>query len=219
MTTDTHPADEREVSQAHKDAWEELGPLIFHGDLTGPEALARFEAKIRDEYASDAGQAEPVDDGLREALQTASGMLIRHHQWHVQNRTPDPEHGFIPADEYADSSLYEQTADAIDKIDAALASHPDAEREVAGLDLLQLLADIELHFKTDRVFWTSREKMHPHGVVLLDELQANVSAAINALGKAPTTPPDTAAPQEERNYALETHDKWQREQQARGDGK
>lgn len=57
---------------------------------------------------------------LREELEAASGMLIRHHQWHMQQRTPDPEYGFIPADEYADSRLYEDTANTIDKIDNAL---------------------------------------------------------------------------------------------------
>lgn len=43
---------------------------------------------------------------------------------------------------------------------------------------LQLMADIELHLQSARVFLTSREKMHPCGIELHDELQARVTAAI-----------------------------------------
>ncbi len=39
MTTVTPGA--VEVTQADREAWEQFGPAIFYGDMTGPEALAR----------------------------------------------------------------------------------------------------------------------------------------------------------------------------------
>lgn len=48
---------------------------------------------------------------------------------------------------------------------------------------IQLLADVELHLKSCRIFLTSREKMHPCGVELHDELLANVTAAIKQEGR------------------------------------
>jgi len=48
----------------------------------------------------------------------------------------------------------------------------------------QLLADVELHLKSSRVFVTTREKMHPCGVELHDELLGRVTAAIDSIGKA-----------------------------------
>lgn len=47
---------------------------------------------------------------------------------------------------------------------------------------IQLLADVELHLKSCRIFLTSREKMHPCGIELHDELLANVTAAIEQEG-------------------------------------
>ena len=55
---------------------------------------------------------------------------------------------------------------------------PKAEREQA-----MLLAEVELHLQQCRVFITSREKMHPCGVDLHDELQAKVTAALDAIGR------------------------------------
>jgi len=54
----------------------------------------------------------------------------------------------------------------------------EAEREQA-----MLLAEVELHLQQSRVFITSREKMHPCGVELHDELQAKVTAALDAIGR------------------------------------
>jgi len=54
----------------------------------------------------------------------------------------------------------------------------EAEREQA-----MLLAEVELHLQQCRVFITSREKMHPCGVDLHDELQVKVTAALNAIGR------------------------------------
>lgn len=47
---------------------------------------------------------------------------------------------------------------------------------------IQLLADVELHLQSCRIFLTKREKMHPDGVSIHDELQARVTAAINEGG-------------------------------------
>lgn len=44
---------------------------------------------------------------------------------------------------------------------------------------IQLLADVELHLQSVRIFLTKREKMHPCGVDLHDELQARVTAALS----------------------------------------
>lgn len=48
---------------------------------------------------------------------------------------------------------------------------------------LALLAEVELHLKSSRVFVTTREKMHPCGVELHDELLGKVTAAIETIGK------------------------------------
>lgn len=55
---------------------------------------------------------------------------------------------------------------------------PEAEREQA-----MLLAEVELHLQQCRVFITTREKMHPCGVELHDELLAKVTAALDAIGR------------------------------------
>lgn len=56
---------------------------------------------------------------------------------------------------------------------------PEEVRERA-----QLLADMELHLKSSRIFITTREKMHQCGVELHDELLGRVTAAIDSIGKA-----------------------------------
>lgn len=50
---------------------------------------------------------------LEGALKTVVDALVKHHQWHAAQTDPDPEHGFIPANEYADSSLYDLTTEAL----------------------------------------------------------------------------------------------------------
>jgi hypothetical protein len=45
----------------------------------------------------------------------------------------------------------------------------------------QLLADLELHLQSCRVFLTSREKLHPYGVDLHDEIVAQLKAVIDSL--------------------------------------
>lgn len=42
----------------------------------------------------------------------------------------------------------------------------------------KLLADVELHLKSVRIFLTTREKMHPCGVDIHDELLRTVTAAL-----------------------------------------
>lgn len=61
---------------------------------------------------------------LREALRACTDALTKHHQWHAAQTDPDPEHGFIPADEYADSQLYEQTVEAAALANPLLADGP-----------------------------------------------------------------------------------------------
>lgn len=57
------------------------------------------------------------------------------------------------------------------------ANTPEADHE-----RILLMAEIELHLKSCRIFLTSREKMHPVGVDIHDELLAKVTAAIEAIG-------------------------------------
>ena len=61
---------------------------------------------------------------LRAALRTAKDALVRHHQWHAAQTTPDAEFGFIPADEYADSDMYEETVAALALANPLLADGP-----------------------------------------------------------------------------------------------
>ena len=61
---------------------------------------------------------------LRAALRTATDALVRHHQWHAAQTTPDAEFGFIPADEYADSDMYEETVAALALANPLLADGP-----------------------------------------------------------------------------------------------
>lgn len=69
-------------------------------------------------------------------------------------------------------------------------AHPAAEETTTWVsatddqrDRVTLLAEVELHLQSARIFITSREKMHPCGVDLHDELLAKVSAAIDAIGR------------------------------------
>lgn len=69
---------------------------------------------------------------------------------------------------------------------AALASAPApswSETPEHIRDHLALLAEVELHLQSSRVFVTTREKMHPCGVELHDELLGKVTAAIETIGK------------------------------------
>lgn len=61
-----------------------------------------------------------------EPLRLCADVLTRHHQWHAAQTDPDPEHGYIPADEYADSSMYEQTVEALGAANKILGG-PDGE--------------------------------------------------------------------------------------------
>lgn len=120
--------------------------------------------KMLVEFADNAGAFDPrevvvsIDDALRvctalaarpsparEALQACVDALTKHHQWHAAQTEPDPEHGFIPADEYADSALYEATVEAASKANwiladgnvnqaRALKSHPPSDMAVKALD-------------------------------------------------------------------------------------
>lgn len=64
------------------------------------------------------------DAGIARALRQCVDTLTRHHQWHAAQTAPDPEYGFIPADEYCDSALYEQTVVALSAANPHLAGGP-----------------------------------------------------------------------------------------------
>lgn len=90
--------------------------LIAEGDDDDMELLAALRndalAIIREQQAEIAR--------LREALQSSVDALVKHHQWHAAQTDPDPEHGFIPADEYDDSALYDVTVAALSQANWAL---------------------------------------------------------------------------------------------------
>lgn len=48
-------------------------------------------------------------------------------------------------------------------------------------ELAALLAEVELELRHSRVFIGSREKMHPTGIELYEQLHAKVNAALDAL--------------------------------------
>lgn len=80
----------------------------------------RLMCNLRDEETEHAHTRRRLDDveHLRRAddadeLRALRDALTRHHQWHAAQTTPDPEHGFIPADEYAESALYQETVEAL----------------------------------------------------------------------------------------------------------
>ena len=73
---------------------------------------------------SSRGEAESLAGitSLREVLEKAQSTLLDHHQWHGAQLEPDPVHGYIPADEYADSGLCEKTLDTLGMLRTALES-------------------------------------------------------------------------------------------------
>lgn len=80
----------------------------------------RLMCNLRDEETEHSHTRRRLEDvqHLRRAddadeLRALRDALTRHHQWHAAQTTPDPEHGFIPADEYAESALYEETVEAL----------------------------------------------------------------------------------------------------------
>lgn len=62
---------------------------------------------------TEAAELKARVDALEGALQTVVDALVKHHQWHAAQTQPDPEHRFVPADEYAESGLCEQTVGAL----------------------------------------------------------------------------------------------------------
>lgn len=65
--------------------------------------------------------ASEVDE-LRQTLEKAQSALHDHHEWHKCQTVPDSEHGYIPAEEYAESGLCEKTLSVLGAIRAALES-------------------------------------------------------------------------------------------------
>ena len=74
----------------------------------------------------------PVADDVRSIVQTLCDVITQHHQWHAAQTTPDPEHGYVPADEYAESGLYERTVDALHKASHLLEPNPNLAAIRAG---------------------------------------------------------------------------------------
>ena len=78
-------------------------------------ALAAMQPKVE----------APAADSVRSIVQTLCDALTQHHQWHAAQTTPDPGHGYILADEYADSGMYERTVDALHKASRLLEPSPN----------------------------------------------------------------------------------------------
>lgn len=97
------------------------GPARVHVYTAALEALTTARATI-------AQQGEELAR-MREATQAVVDALVKHHQWHAAQTDPDPEHGFIPADEYAESGMYEQTVAALHTASLATGPHDFAARQ------------------------------------------------------------------------------------------
>jgi hypothetical protein len=53
-------------------------------------------------------------------MREAREALEKNHQWHLAQTIPDPEHGYIPAQEYEESGLCETTCTALANLTAAI---------------------------------------------------------------------------------------------------
>lgn len=93
------------------------------GAITG-----RSRTWLNSQVAQALATARAEAEVLREAVQTVVDALTKHHQWHAAQTDPDPEHGFIPANEYADSSLYDATVNALWVAQKATGPHDFAAR-------------------------------------------------------------------------------------------
>lgn len=54
---------------------------------------------------------------LAKRVEVLGSALKEHNNWHLTQTDPDPEHGYIPAEEYCDSSLYERSVSAMKATD------------------------------------------------------------------------------------------------------
>jgi hypothetical protein len=77
--------------------------------------------------------------------------LRQHHAWHLQQTVPDPDYGYIPADEYGDSGLGENTVETLAEAEAFL------RYSGRGLNLLEKGAVISV-FITGWVYLLYREE-------------------------------------------------------------
>lgn len=97
-------------------------PYGFHSlPYATQMSIRRSESAERNARGRAARAASEVDQ-LRSALEKAQSAILDHHEWHKCQTTPDPEHGYIPADEYAESGLCEKTLSVLAGIRAALES-------------------------------------------------------------------------------------------------
>lgn len=87
-------------------------------DGPGPLVTRVIECVVAQSDALTAANARIAE--LEGARQTLSDALTKHHQWHAAQTTPDPEYGFVPADEYADSGLYDETVAALGKASSTI---------------------------------------------------------------------------------------------------
>jgi hypothetical protein len=102
------------------------GLEIYHGPYE--EWLATLSGcferpHIADAFTAGYRAAETRHTAQSDALavmREAREALALHDQWHLNQITPDPEYGYIPADEYQDSSLWEYTRAALASLDAAI---------------------------------------------------------------------------------------------------
>jgi hypothetical protein len=97
---------------AMKRMYKEISPLPSFDDFMGT-----YCKRLHSPLA-----AIPNPTAFADAAKGLVEALEKQHQWHLAQVTPDPEHGYIPADEYSDSGLCETTC-------AALAAYRQATGE------------------------------------------------------------------------------------------
>jgi hypothetical protein len=129
LAASSHPASAKQhpdlaghIADAVRDACNiVLGKVVSFDDSRAIAATILDRINIANAQINPASAG---DEGLRNVLWQARDTIVQHHQWHAAQTDPDPEHGFIPADEYVDSSLYERTIAAIGAVDKLLETGP-----------------------------------------------------------------------------------------------
>jgi hypothetical protein len=81
-----------------EDYWGDLACEAATQGTADNARIAELEAKLAERTAE---------------IVALTAALKEQHEWHCRQTDPDPTYGFIPADEYGDSRMYERTMKAL----------------------------------------------------------------------------------------------------------
>jgi hypothetical protein len=197
----------RTMDSAPKD-----GTHIIGNTQWGAREIWWHKDTYEGEYWTDEGDSEPEPTGwipmpgsvptsadtnvVREALVTASMALTAHNDWHLKRTDPEVLDGVehIPAEAYAESTLYELTDDALNRIKAcetasvptSLAGHKILEglRDAVAGDLPRVTIEGVTYVRQDAV---SPEALLAESRQTIDALQTELDAlkATSLAGQGP----------------------------------